>query len=56
MYIDRENRVKVIQNIGQYLIDHANEFIPIEWSGMESDDIQIHLKRREVTNERIHNN
>ena len=47
---------EAIQLVGQYLIDHADEFIPIEWSDMESDDIQIHLKRREVANERIYKN
>lgn len=30
MYIDRENRVKVLQNIGQYLIDHADELVPAD--------------------------
>lgn len=56
MAIDRETEAKAIQMIGRYLIDHADEFIPIEWSDMESDDIQIHLKRREVANERIYKN
>lgn len=51
MAMDRETEVKVLQIIGQYLIDHADEFIPIEWSDMESDDIQIHLKRRETSKE-----
>ena len=56
MSIDREAQTKAIKLIGQYLIDHADELLPIEWSDMESDDIQIHLKRHEVANERIHKN
>ena len=28
MRIDRENRVKVLQNIGNYLISHADEIVP----------------------------
>ena len=28
MYITRENRVKLLQNIGQYLIDHADALVP----------------------------
>ena len=47
---------EAIQLVGQYLIDHADELLPIKWSDMESDDIQIHLKRREVANERIYKN
>lgn len=47
---------EAIQLVGQYLIDHADELLPIKLSDMESDDIQIHLKRREVANERIYKN
>lgn len=28
MRITRENRVKMLQNVGQYLIDHANDIVP----------------------------
>lgn len=28
MTMDRENRVKFIQNVGKYLIDHADEIVP----------------------------
>lgn len=49
--ITEKSNTEAIRLIGQYLVDHADEFIPIEWSDMESDDIQIHLKRREVADD-----
>lgn len=30
MTINRENRVKLLKNVGQYLIDHADTLVPTE--------------------------
>ena len=32
MRIDRENRVKMLKNVGQYLIDHAEDIVPEEFA------------------------
>ena len=39
MMMDRENRVKLIKNIGQYLIDHAEQILPDEEAGRASRQI-----------------
>ena len=39
MMMDRENRVKLIKNIGQYLIDHAEQILPDEEVGRASRQI-----------------
>lgn len=48
MSISRESEIAAIKDIGKYLIDHADELHPIAWSDMKGNDIQIHIKRREV--------
>lgn len=40
-----EERVKMLQLMGQCIIDHAEELIPMEFSDLTGDDIRIHLRR-----------
>ena len=51
MSISRENQVKIVNAIGQYLADHADELYLIECSDLTGNDIWIHLKRLEVEDE-----
>lgn len=60
MYITRENRVKVLQNIGQYLIDHADELVPEDANKQACKqtftfemDAEIEIPRVEVKTEYI---
>lgn len=32
MRIDRKNRVKMLQNVGKYLIDYANDIVPEDFA------------------------
>ena len=44
--ITAETPEHIMKLIGQYLIDHADELMPIEYSDLLGDDIVIRLKRR----------
>ena len=51
MSISRENQVKIVNAIGQYLVDHVDEPYLIERSDLTGNDIWIHLKRCEEKDE-----
>ena len=60
MRIDRENRVKVLQNLGQYLIDHADELVPEDINRRACKqtftiemDVEVEIPRVEVNTEYI---
>ena len=44
MRITRENRVKLLRNIGQYLIDHADNLFPLEEPYPTTQNIIISMK------------
>lgn len=43
MRINRENRVKMLKNMGQYIIDHADSLIPCEKPFPTDQNILIEL-------------
>lgn len=45
--ITNEATEQTIKLIGQYLIDNAQELLPVEYSDLFGDDIVIRLKRRD---------
>jgi hypothetical protein len=58
MTINRENRVKALKNIGQYLIDHADELVPEDINGRACKqtftivmDVELEIPRVEVNTE-----
>ena len=46
MSISRETQTKIVRYIGQFLVDHADELLAVEYSDLSSSDICIRLKRR----------
>lgn len=58
MIINRENRVKALKNLGQYLIDHADELVPEDINGRACKqtftfvmDVELEIPRVEVNTE-----
>ena len=58
MTINRENRVKALKNIGQYLIDHADELVPEDINVRACKqtftivmDVELEIPRVEVNTE-----
>lgn len=46
MSISRETQTKIVRYIGQFLVDHADELLAVEYSDLSNSDICIRLKRR----------
>ena len=44
--ITKEATTQIMKLLGQYLIDHADELMPIEYSDLYGDEIVIRLLRR----------
>lgn len=43
--ITKEATIQIMKLLGQYLIDHAEELMPIEYSDLYGDEIVIRLRR-----------
>ena len=39
------NSTEIMRLVGRYLIDHADELYPVEYSDLTGNDIHIHIRR-----------